>query len=102
MQARNGGNDRLKLPVMSKKLSAAATPDPAAEDVVSRFEGSLKELETIVARMERGDLPLEESLTLFERGMQLTKECRRSLDRAELRVKNLLDASIDAAGDHAD
>jgi|GEM_PF-780943 len=91
---------------MSKKTAAPtaiphAVPDFAADDAVSRFEGSMKELEGIVARMERGDLPLEESLSLFERGMQLTKECRTSLDRAELRVRNLLDASTDAASGNA-
>ncbi len=75
---------------MSKKPSAAdsSPPDPA-----TRFEGSLKELEDIVARMERGDLPLEESLALFERGMTLTRDCRAQLDAAELRVRNLLDTA---------
>jgi exodeoxyribonuclease VII small subunit len=67
-------------------------PAPGADDAVSRFEASLKELEEIVARMERGDLPLEESLKLFERGVVLTRECRNSLETAELRVKNLLEA----------
>lgn len=74
---------------MTKKATAAETP---ADDPVSRFEGSLAELEAIVAKMERGDLPLEESLVLFERGMGLTKVCRSSLETAELRVRNLLDA----------
>lgn len=82
---------------MSKKTAPSAdAPDPAAvpagDDSVARFETSLKELEAIVARMERGDLPLEESLGLFERGMGLTKECRTSLDQAELRVRKLLEA----------
>ena len=73
---------------MSKK--PAPTADASVADPVSRFEASLKELEEIVARMERGDLPLEESLKLFERGVALTRECRNSLDSAELRVRNLL------------
>jgi exodeoxyribonuclease VII small subunit len=87
---------------MSKKTATAAPVDAgnASLDPVSKFEGSLKELEAIVARMERGDLPLEESLTLFERGMQLSKDCRASLETAELRVKNLLDA--DQAEDATD
>ena len=67
--------------------------DPA-QDPVSRFEASLKELEEIVARMERGDLPLEESLQLFERGVALTRECRASLDSAELRVRKLLQPDL--------
>lgn len=82
---------------MSKKSAdAAETPPAPADDAVARFEGSMRELEAIVAKMERGDLPLEESLSLFERGMALTKECRTSLDRAELRVRKLLDAGGDA------
>lgn len=85
---------------MSKKAAPAGSEHlpPAPDDAVSRFEHSLKELETIVGRMERGDLPLEESLGLFERGMALTKECRTSLDRAELRIRTLLDAGS-APGD---
>jgi len=78
---------------MSKKSSAApeiATPADVPADPVTRFETSLKELDEIVARMERGDLPLEESLRLFERGVVLTRECRAALASAELRVKNLL------------
>ena len=76
---------------MSKKTDPA-TPSGGGDDPVSRFEASLKELEEIVARMERGDLPLEESLKLFERGVSLTRECRNSLETAELRVRNLLES----------
>jgi exodeoxyribonuclease VII small subunit len=76
---------------VSKNPSPA--PAPADDDAVSRFEASLKELEDIVTRMERGDLPLEESLKLFERGVALTRECRNSLETAELRVRNLLEAA---------
>jgi exodeoxyribonuclease VII small subunit len=61
-------------------------------DRVGQFEASLKELEDIVQRMERGDLKLEESLKLFERGMTLTSECKQALETAELRVKQLMDA----------
>lgn len=84
---------------MSKKASSPASPSADGNDPVSRFEASLKELEEIVARMERGDLPLDESLKLFERGVTLTRECRGSLENAELRVRNLLQAGTDAAPD---
>ncbi|HVT35822.1 MAG TPA: exodeoxyribonuclease VII small subunit [Nevskiaceae bacterium] len=60
-------------------------------DPLARFEDAMKELEAIVQKMERGDLRLEESLKLFERGMELTAQCRTSLDTAELKVKNLLE-----------
>ncbi len=76
---------------MSKKTAAdAAPPAEASGDPVAHFEVSLKELDDIVARMERGDLPLEESLQLFERGVALTRTCKDALATAELRVKNLL------------
>ncbi len=61
-------------------------------DRVAQYESALKELEEIVQRMERGDLKLEESLKLFERGMTLTSQCRLALETAELRVKQLMDA----------
>jgi len=57
---------------------------------VAQFEAALNELEKIVTQLERGDLKLEESLKLFERGVALTRQCRQSLDTAELKVKHLL------------
>ncbi len=83
---------------MSKKNTPAA-PSADGSDPVSRFEASLQELEQIVAQMERGDLPLEQSLQLFERGVALTRQCRNSLENAELRVRNLLQADPPPAGD---
>lgn len=86
---------------MSKKTAASAgtsTPELPL-DPVARFESSMKELETIVAKMEHGDLPLEESLQLFERGVALTRECREALATAELRVKNLLATDNDVEAD---
>lgn len=76
-------------------------PDPVAADgdPVSRFEDALKELESIVLGLERGELRLEESLKLFERGVALARQCRGALDAAELRVRNLLDDPQAADGD---
>ncbi len=54
------------------------------------FEEQLKELETIVERLERGDLPLEQSLALFEKGVGLSDSCKKELDTAEGRVQILL------------
>jgi exodeoxyribonuclease VII small subunit len=53
------------------------------------FEVALRELEETVARLESGDLTLEEALALFERGQQLTDHCNRLLDTAVLRVEQL-------------
>jgi exodeoxyribonuclease VII small subunit len=53
------------------------------------FEATLAELEQLVARMEAGDLPLEEALRSFERGVQLTRECQAALQAAQQRVQIL-------------
>ncbi len=57
-----------------------ATPD---------FEAALAELEQIVLRLERGDLPLEESLRQFERGIALTRSCQKALRQAEQKIRVL-------------
>ena len=54
------------------------------------FESSLQELERIVKELEKGDLPLEQSLALFESGMRLSAECKRQLEEAESRVEILM------------
>lgn len=53
------------------------------------FEQSLQRLEAIVSRMERGDVPLEEALSLFEEGTALVGTCGKLLDAAELKVVQL-------------
>ena len=53
------------------------------------FERALKELETIVGRLERGDVELEESITIYERGEALREHCDRLLKQAEARVEKL-------------
>ena len=54
------------------------------------FEQALAELEALVERLERGDLPLEEALSTFERGVELTRHCQNSLKAAQQRVEILL------------
>jgi exodeoxyribonuclease VII small subunit len=53
------------------------------------FEDALAELEEVVARLESGDLPLEETLALYERGQMLAARCEDALDAAELRLEKL-------------
>jgi exodeoxyribonuclease VII small subunit len=60
------------------------------------FEKKLTRLEEIVAKMEAGDLPLEDSLKFFEEGVKLSQECNKQLAQAEQKVKVLL--SIDGNG----
>ena len=59
------------------------------------FEENMQRLEQIVRAMERGDVPLEESLKLFQEGTELVRNCGKLLDEAELQVKMIL---TDAAG----
>ncbi|MEO6333389.1 MAG: exodeoxyribonuclease VII small subunit [Pyrinomonadaceae bacterium] len=54
------------------------------------FESSLADLEKIVEHLENGDLPLEESLKLFETGVKLSRECRERLSDAERRIEVLM------------
>jgi exodeoxyribonuclease VII small subunit len=54
------------------------------------FEASLTELEAVVRQLENGDLPLEESLKLFEDGVRLSRECRERLTSAERRIEVLM------------
>ena len=53
------------------------------------FESSLEELERIVRELERGDLPLEKSLELFEQGVKLSRACQERLNEAERRIEIL-------------
>jgi|TARA_B100001013_G_scaffold31183_1_gene16952 exodeoxyribonuclease VII small subunit len=54
------------------------------------FESALAELEALVANMETGEFTLEESLVAFERGVELTRQCRNALEHAELRIRALM------------
>jgi exodeoxyribonuclease VII small subunit len=57
---------------------------------LASFEESLKRLEKIVEQLEHGDLPLEESIRLFEEGTRLSAECKDYLDKAEGKVQVLV------------
>ena len=57
------------------------------------FEKSLQELETLVTKLESGDLSLEDSLAAFEQGIKLTRECQQHLTEAEQKVSMLIGES---------
>jgi exodeoxyribonuclease VII small subunit len=63
---------------------------PKQKDKSESFENLYAELESTIARLEAGDLSLDESLALFQRGMELAKKCGTMLDAAELRIKQLV------------
>lgn len=76
----------------------AVQKDNPGSNKIAEFEDSLDELEKLVARMEGGDLSLDESLHSFERGIALYRSCQSALEEAQLRVKLLRDpAAPDSA-----
>jgi exodeoxyribonuclease VII small subunit len=62
------------------------------------FEDGYDRLEQVIQKLEQGELSLEESVALFEEGMQLAVHCGQKLDDAELKVTELLSAAADAGG----
>jgi exodeoxyribonuclease VII small subunit len=60
------------------------------------FESSLAELEVLVERLEQGDLPLDDALKSFERGVALTRQCQGALKAAQQKVEILLASSASA------
>ena len=72
----------------SAKAPKQETPD---------FETAMRDLEELVERLEQGDLPLEESLAAFERGVMLTRACQTALKEAEQKVEILLKKAGESA-----
>lgn len=72
----------------SPAKNPATTPDTSP---VRQFEQSLGELEALVAKLEGGELNLDDSLRSFERGIALYRDCQAVLEQAETRVRLLLD-----------
>jgi len=62
-----------------------------AQKAPINFEKNLGELENLVKKIEKGDLPLEESIQLFEKGIKLTKICQQALTSAEQKVQMLVE-----------
>jgi exodeoxyribonuclease VII small subunit len=60
------------------------------QDGLRGLEKSLEDLEALVVRLESGDLPLEQALKEFERGVKLTRQCQTALQEAEQKVEILL------------
>ncbi len=73
--------------------SAGGPPAPAVEEGIATlgFDEALAELQRIVARLEAGGQPLEETMALYERGVAVHERCARLLADAELRVKRLVE-----------
>ncbi|GJD81961.1 exodeoxyribonuclease 7 small subunit [Methylobacterium gregans] len=67
--------------------AARSDTAPAAPDLP--FEKALEQLEEIVRRLERGDVPLDESVAIYERGEMLKRHCEQLLKRAEARIQRI-------------
>ena len=67
-----------------------AEPEAQQPNGALPFEACLDELEHVVKQLEAGDLPLEKSIELFEKGMRLSDTCRKQLEEAETRVEMLV------------
>ena len=78
-------------------------PRPSDAPATPTFEAALQKLETIVQRLEKGELTLEESLGLYEEGIRLSRLCHAKLEEAEGRIEQLVkdargDVALDAQG----
>ncbi|WP_058834304.1 exodeoxyribonuclease VII small subunit [Luteimonas abyssi] len=76
---------------MARKQTPQVSEDDTPASPVADFESSLDQLETLVERMEGGELSLEDSLAAYERGVGLYRRCQQALEQAELRVRLLAD-----------
>ena len=73
----------------SRPLFMVKASSPATSQTQPTFESALQELEGIVQAMESGNAPLEESLTAYERGVALLRQCQQTLDTAEKKLQIL-------------
>jgi len=85
-----GRNTRCLTPPRGMCTVPAMPTPKAAKEAQPDFETAMRDLEELVDRLEQGDLPLEESLAAFERGVMLTRACQTALKEAEQKVEILL------------
>ena len=65
--------------------------NPQAADIAAMsFEAALRALEEVVRRLESGDVPLDESITLYERGEELRRHCQARIDAAQARIEKIV------------
>lgn len=81
-----------------RRVNATGMADSAQTETLS-FEEALRRLEAIVQQLERGDVPLDQSITLYEEGDRLRAQCQRRLDMAQARIEQIMgNAQGGAAG----
>lgn len=76
-------------PAVAPTAPAIGVPGAAASGIDLPFEKALEELEGIVRRLEKGDVPLDESVSIYERGERLKRHCEGLLQKAEARIQTI-------------
>lgn len=71
-------------------LANAGGMEPAVDIAGLSFEDALRALEDVVRKLESGEVPLDESITLYERGEQLRRHCQARLDAAQARIEKIV------------
>jgi exodeoxyribonuclease VII small subunit len=79
-------------------MASKSAPQPGAAIAELSFEVALKELETIVSRLEQGEVDLEDSIALYERGQALKAHCEAKLKSAESRLEKIVQGSAGSVG----
>jgi exodeoxyribonuclease VII small subunit len=80
---------------LSVKGKEMAAKKPKKDDIAElSFEESIKELTNIVGKIEQGQIPLQDSLEQYEKGMALIKQCRTILEKAEKRIEKISEQQI--------
>lgn len=74
-----------------------APPNPVGDIAAMSFEDALRSLEEVVRRLESGEVPLDDSITLYERGEALRKHCQARLDAAQARIERIVAADDGSA-----
>src|SRR5688572_27910332 len=82
-------NPAIRFALPSLRVNWTATSPKHMDTTIKDFEAAIAELETIVKKLEEGDLALEKSLELYERGVQLSRFCHTRLEEAEKRIEIL-------------
>lgn len=85
-----GASSRSKAIDRKRGRKKGKTNGKADDAEALSFEGALEQLETTVGRLEEGEMPLEEALELFEKGIGLSRQCTQTLEAAEKRIEILI------------
>ncbi len=81
---------RRRLTGSAAPVIAWAMPDPAPDIAALTFEEALRALEDVVRKLESGDVPLDDSISLYERGDALRTHCQARLDAAQMRIDQIV------------